>query len=209
MRKWPDITGMRFGLLTVVKQSGSTPKGQRLWVCSCDCGGTTIAKTDKLKSGRKISCGCRHGCATHGHTRGRKASLTFSSWSAMLERCKGNAYYKRKGITVCERWHQFENFLADMGERPSIEHTLDRYPDQLGNYETDNCRWATRKQQGNNRVTTRYFDYAGERFTLSELSERTGIPQERLRHRLVRAGWPIDKAVSLPISSGQRVIRKT
>lgn len=208
MGKRPDLVGKKFGYLTVVSRLESSNQ-KRIWQCVCDCGNKTTASTAALNTGHKISCGCRQGCATHGHTKGRKKSLTFLSWTAMIERCKGNVYYKRLGIIFCDRWRSFENFLADMGERPSAAHTLDRWPDQLGNYQPGNCRWATKKEQGNNRVTTRYFDYNGERVSLAELSEKTGIPHERLRHRLVRAGWPVDKAVSLPISSGQRVVCKT
>lgn len=100
---------------------------------------------------------------THGHSanpsNGAKASPTYSSWQAMLKRCRNPnepswQFYGKLGVTVCERWNLFENFLADMGERPA-KMTIDRHPDKSGNYELGNCRWATSKQQARNRRSTK------------------------------------------------------
>lgn len=95
------------------------------------------------------------GPVRHGHTSGRTMSPTYYSWSTMRTRCRNpkcNRYanYGGRGIRICERWELFENFLADMGERPSGL-SLDRYPDKNGNYEPGNCRWATSKEQAQNR----------------------------------------------------------
>jgi hypothetical protein len=118
----------------------------------------------------------------------------------------GFDYYKWRGITVCDRWRKgedgksgFECFLEDMGERPGLEYSLDRYPNNDGNYEPTNCRWATKRQQGNNRCDNRVFIYRGRAFTLTELAKEANIPVERLRHRLLRSSnWSVEDAVSAP-----------
>jgi len=209
-----NLVGETFGHLTVIKRDGSL-HSHATWLCQCDCGNFIVAQSDKLRGGRAVSCGCRVGGATHGHTRGqsegKKLSPTFRSWNAMIGRCTypsmfGFEYYKWRGITVCDRWRHgehgksgFECFLEDMGERPGLEYSLDRYPDNDGNYEPGNCRWATKRQQGNNRSDNQLFTYRGRKFTLTELSRKTGVPVQRLRHRLLRSStWTVEEAVSAP-----------
>lgn len=116
------------------------------------------------------------------------------------------AYYTANGITVCDRWRTFELFLADMGERPSLAHSLDRFPDKTGNYEPGNVRWATKREQANNRVTNVLFEHGGETITFAELVRRTGKPKELLRSRLLRAPkpWSVEEAISRPLSRGRR-----
>lgn len=157
-----NLTGQRFERLVVIGGNGS--KGRKtLWSCRCDCGREIIAATSNLRSGNTESCGCFHrekaaergrNSRTHGHWINGQASPTYRSWLAMHGRCKhpstnGFEYYGGRGIKVCDRWTDFENFLADMGERP-LEHSLDRI-DSDGNYEPGNCRWATPIQQRHNR----------------------------------------------------------
>jgi len=117
----------------------------------------------------------------------------------MFQRCynKNCGNYKRyggRGISVCERWHTFENFLADMGDRPTGK-TLDRYPDNDGNYEPGNCRWATRNEQNNNKRTSRFIEHDGRRKTIQQWSVELGLTQETIVWRL-NAGLPIDKVLS-------------
>ena len=108
-------------------------------------------------------------------------------------------HYQKRGIAVCDRWRSFENFLADVGERPSMKHSLDRYPNNDGNYEPGNVRWATKQQQANNRLTNLTFRYRGKDYTIAELVRATGVPKETLRVRLVRpGGWSVDDAVETP-----------
>ena len=158
-----DITGQRFGRLVVVCRSelkskdGSNSSRKRHWECKCDCGKACRVAARGLRCGRVKSCGCLRRDATgkrfskHGQSR----TPEYRAWRGMKARCtnpNGHKFkdYGGRGIAICERWqHSFEGFLADMGPRPSSEHSLDRI-DNNGNYEPGNCRWATRLQQMQN-----------------------------------------------------------
>lgn len=140
----------------------------------------------------------------HGHTWIGGKSPTYSSWSNMMARCfqpsnPAYAYYRERGITVCKRWHKFDNFLVDMGERPEGRSTIERINNGLG-YSPKNCRWATRREQANNRITNIYFEYYGQMFTLAELARVTGKSKETLRARLCRSKlpWTVEGAVRTP-----------
>lgn len=161
-RPYKNLVGQKFGRLTAVKFLGNRGKNG-YWECICICGKTTTARSQHLRSGGVGSCGCLGAemksviARTHGACSGayKNWSKTYISWSAMKARClvksAGNFYlYGARGIKICKRWvDNFDNFLEDMGGRP-IGKTLDRL-NPNGDYNKSNCRWATPKEQANNR----------------------------------------------------------
>lgn len=208
-KKSKDFSGKRFGRLTVLEYTGKQTKSRNLiWKCQCDCGTLVEVAGGHLTDDRTQSCGClikqitSERSTTHGHTKNNKSSSTYISWRAMIDRCyrhKTNDYknYGGRGISVCERWMDFNLFLEDMGERP-IGFQIDRI-DCNGNYEPSNCRWATIKQQSINKRTNKKLNFEGITMTIAEWSEKTGIPRDTLWHRVYTAKWQVHKALTEPL----------
>lgn len=151
------MVGKRFGRLLVLRYSHNNKDKRPMWVCLCDCGAECIVSGKYLRAGRTRSCGCLHREVSSEINKSHSMSgtKTYQSWHAMLTRCynKKQASYKKYGalvVTVCDRWRDsFENFFADMGERPEGA-TLDRI-NPFGNYEPSNCRWSSVDEQANNK----------------------------------------------------------
>lgn len=185
-----DMTGQRFGRLTVLSYVGCSSVGAR-WKCQCDCG--NIIETNRNNLVHKVaptrSCGCirRESSSELHKTHGMTGSPTYRTWSAMRARCENPAddhykWYGGRGVTVCERWSSFENFLSDMGVRPRGM-SLDRI-DNDGPYSPENCRWATQKEQMQN--TRKSVTFEGK--TIQEWSEQLGIKYHTLTYRMRKHG---------------------
>lgn len=207
----PIEAGELNGLLTAMRFDHRDKWGANYWLFECDCGNETVTRPDWARLGRVVSCGCYRAelnaerltklAATHGHTRNGKLSSEYNSWRNMRDRCTdpNNATYKShgaRGITVCARWDSFENFLADMGPKPTPKHTIGREKNDK-NYEPDNCSWETHKQQARNKTNTRLIEYQGRIMSLAEACELAGQPRTRVNARL-RLGWTIERALTQP-----------
>lgn len=207
-KRFIDIGGKQFGRLKVVSYAGKSR-----WLCLCSCGTEKTIGSGAIRSGSTRSCGCLQieetisRSTVHGSAGRKGKSPEYWSWSAMNARCrnkKSKSYknYGGRGITVCERWAgSFQNFVDDMGKKPSESHTLDRIDNSRG-YEPGNCRWGTRIEQGNNRRNNRVEEVDGKSRTIADWSRVSGIPAKRIRTRL-RRGWCPRKAIFTPLRRQQ------
>lgn len=138
----------------------------------------------------------------HGHGRQGPRSPEYTAWANMLNRCRSltaqrSHRYGGRGIRVCDRWLDFANFLADMGNRPGDDYSLERKDNNKG-YSPDNCVWADRYAQANNTRRNIFFTFQGETLTLAQWARRRGLHVKTLRYRLV-SGWDIEEALTAPI----------
>lgn len=198
-----DWTGHKFGRLTVISTTFRSA-GVSFVSCRCDCGVEKKVRLGALGKSSK-SCGCLHREAlslrrkTHGATSGGKRTPIYRIWSGIKERCesptcKGFQAYGGRGIKLCERWDKFENFLADMGPRPSHNHSIDR-KDNDGNYEPGNCRWATDTEQSRNRSCTVNLSISGRVQCVSAWATELNMSRATLDWRL-KHGFPIEKILT-------------
>lgn len=196
MGAFVNRSGMRYGRWTVLDY-WHRQDGRIRWLCRCDCGAEAMVMGQGLRSGTSTSCGCYHmerlrqkgRNATHGMTK----TSTYESWFGMKRRClnpKNHAYdrYGGRGITVCERWLKFENFLVDMGQCPDGL-SIERIDNEKG-YEPGNCKWATRVEQARNRRTNVRAFYSGQSRLLIEISEMSGMKYSTVYYRAMR-GLPL------------------
>ena len=187
-----ELAGKRFGRLVVRKCVG-TNGGRRLWLCKCDCGERTTVPTTSLTSEKTTSCGCRKRETALANCRiwqikplhGMTGTPEHKTWMSMIERCSVDYRYANnyadRGVRVCDRWRTFQNFLEDMGIRPSVDHSIDRI-DVNGNYEPSNCRWATDKEQQRNRRNTRYLLVDNVRRPLMDVADELGIKKNAAQY---------------------------
>lgn len=215
-----DITGQRFGRLTVIEYV-ETVKKASWWRCKCDCGNEKNITLNHLRTGQTRSCGClaaeyrrnkpeairkmviAH--TTHGGTHDR----LFRIWVSMRSRCRDKnhpayKWYGGKGVTVCDEWQDYATFkqwaYANGYDDKAKTHacSIDRI-DPNGNYCPENCRWAGTRTQAENKTNTKLYEYNGEKRTLSDWARRSGMRVDTLRWRIVKQHWSLEKALSTPV----------
>lgn len=152
--------------------------------------------SEVLKMKAKFSIG--EFTATHGHTRGRRHTKTYGAWMNMRTRCLNPKstqarWYERRGLTICERWLAFENFLADMGQAPEGM-TLERKDNNAG-YSSENCVWDTPTNQANNRRSNRWITFNGTTLTLAQWARKTNLKHSTIGRRL-KVGWSVERALT-------------
>lgn len=202
-RCFDNLPGKVFSRLTVLHRD---PKRAGNFLCRCSCGVVKSIDGTAIADSVTRSCGCLFKDTHTTHARSR--SKEYRSWRGMMGRCynkKIRSYhlYGGRGVIVDERWHTFENFFADMGEAPSPTHSVDRFPDNSGNYQPGNCRWATAKQQALNRRNNRLLTFHGETLPATAWAERLGIPESRV-HGRIRHGWSAERIFTEPPQKKRR-----
>lgn len=194
-----DVAGQRFNRLVALEYVGSR-SGRRYYRCACDCGVEIVAAVGNLRKGDTQSCGCLKSEVTasrnliHGGAARSGKAPEYESWRGMMARCYdpkniGYARYGGRGITVCERWHDYAAFLEDMGAKPGPGYSLDRLDPDKG-YSPQNCRWADDLEQANNKCNNRFIDIRGEVMTLAQASRRYSVNYDKLKYRIKRGDSP-------------------
>lgn len=200
MPKLIDLTGQRFGRLVVIERADNSADGRARWLCRCDCGQSKTVLGEHLKKGRTKSCGCAKSESSSKRFKkhGGRNSKLYRIWSNMKDRCnnpdcKVYSDYGGRGIKVCKEWiddfSAFQKWALANGYKEGL--TIVRKDNDKG-YSPDNCRWTDRKIQGNNKRNCRYITYKGQRKTVAEWSDITGIPHDTLLYRL-NHGWETER----------------
>lgn len=199
-----ELTGAVFSKLTVVELLGKRPsKHGTYWACICECGTLTHVTRACLMRGTTTSCGCEHKrVARENRTKhGRSRSNEYRIWAGIKTRCFNvNAHdysrYGGRGITMCNRWaDSFENFFNDMGERPSLKHSVERLNNEKG-YNPNNCIWATKKVQANNTSMVVFIEHNGERLSMKQLCEKLKLDYKNFKNLYRERRLPLEQAIS-------------
>lgn len=197
IKKHSISAGDKFGRWTVVVAESSNKNNQYMAIMQCECGVEKEVSISNVVLGKSKSCGClaKEETGDRARTHGMSKTREYATWNRMWSRCTNPIVerypiYGGRGIRVCNRWKNFENFFEDMGFIPSKLHSIGRINND-GNYEPSNCRWETPKQQRENKSSNRFITRNGESKTVSQWSDETGIPYSRLYQRF-RLGLSID-----------------
>lgn len=196
-----DLTGRLFTYLTAIEKIGKTANGTFIYKCLCKCGKYVEVNANSLKMGGTKSCGCwmKERASERFSTHGLSGTRIYKIWSNMMGRCycHTNSRFKtygQRGITVCDRWHSFENFYEDMKDGYSQNLTLDRKLVN-GNYEKENCQWIPRSLQSDNKTNTRYLEIDGIRRSVKEWASISGVKGRIILQRFDRYHWDAKSSV--------------
>lgn len=199
------IAGWRYGRLVALTSFRKGPRQYLYWRCQCDCGNFVDVNAQNLRRSHTKSCGCLKDeyVGKELTTHGKRGTAEYRTWSNVKARCTNPLatdyfHYGGRGIQICDRWrNSFENFYRDMGPKPTDRHSIERRNVE-GNYEPNNCYWATPEEQSNNkRTTVRYTTDEGE-LSQSQLAEKHGLSVQVLRYRLQK-GWQLEQALTTPV----------
>lgn len=204
MPRFVDLSGQRFGRLSVVKRGGGKrrPNGQlrTTWICQCDCGKTVEVQSDSLRTNNAKSCGClsietvTKRSTKHGHASRKNRTSEYNTWESMKKRCGKDPDYL--DVKVCARWaNSFEDFFADMGQKPTTAHSLDRI-NPAGDYEPNNCRWIPMNAQAANKRKTLWVEWCGRKISAGVLAKELGIYRSSL-YRVMNRGVTIEAAIRI------------
>ncbi len=206
-----DLTGMKFGQLTVLERAEKTAYGQYQWLCQCECGNKTVVVGQNLRTNSTKSCGCgKYGKGLFPSFRAEsKHKRIYRIWRGMLHRCYNPNYsayqnWGGRGIEVCDEWKKdFYSFLAwSMGNGYQEHLSIDRV-DNNGNYCPENCRWADNQTQGANKRGVHLITHKGVTKTLMDWSRHSAIPYDELRMR-IKYGWPVERALTEPVKKNKK-----
>lgn len=194
--------GLRFGRMVVIERTVLTKRAR--WLMRCDCGVVKEVSSTSLLTGNSNSCGCirKEILLVRNIRHGMSKDRLYSVWASMIERCtapRSKAYpnYGGRGITVCDRWRDYQTFKQDVGERPSPKHSLDRINNDLG-YSPENVRWAVPAIQSRNTRRTKLITYKGRTQCLQDWSRELGIGRWTLNDRLYTKGMSVSDAFTKP-----------
>ena len=207
MPNFINLTGQTFGRLTIIERAENAKNKATRWKSVCKCGNKIVVLASSLRSGRTKSCGCLNSetTAKRNFLHGMSHSSEHNIWWAMIQRCynpNNNAFdrYGGRGVTVCNEWRDnFMAFFNHVGPRPSSKYSIDRV-DNDGNYEPNNVRWATRKQQADNKRNNHLIMFNGRLKNLTQWAKIVGVNKKTLFNRINTLNWPIEKALTKPIN---------
>lgn len=217
MPKRLSLLGQKFNRLTVVEDLGNNNSGKSYWLCRCDCGNYTKVSGGDLRNNHIKSCGCLKKEVSSKSKHGLSHSRIWGKWRGMIRRCENPNHHQYKnyggrGIKVCDEWHSLEKF-AEWAFSKGFDDSKGRYDctldriDVNGDYCPENCRWISTKENCNNKTNNLWLEYNGERHTLQEWSDITGVKRSTIKYRITH-GWPIKDALLLEPEYAYRTRRE-